>query len=265
MDTEDPPPINPFNFWKDRMRDHDVHQQENTRRETSSTIQQQISTMQSSKDPILPKKKEESVKESQYTSKRRPPPRPPLAQTLCMEQSSSAPHGIKSSSKEPGVQKRVGKLEAVRDNGDASSYVPGLKRSPMHINTAHKVVKKTNSSPVKPSASANVGSIPYRRSPIKTSSSVDHMSPPKFSHRHIPTIQTIRASIGDRLSVDDLELYKPKKKGAQLEGVQLRRVLDVAKKFDSTFLSVQPPLAAKGRRGSSGDINDRVSRYSGRG
>lgn len=147
----------------------------------------------------------------------------------------TAPTAESKSIQDVNVQERI---KAVRGGSDADSYTPSLKKSPMHV-AGHRTVKKTTSNPVNGENA---------RHPIKSSRSLNSKKNP-YSNRYIPTIQTIRASTGDQLSVDDLELYRPQR------GTRSVKVLEFAKKIDAVLLSPQHPVGANGRRGSSGDIS----------
>ena len=172
------------------------------------------------------------------STKRRPPPNPPVSSS----RDEGGPHP------QPTQQETVESEAGV--NSDANSYIPSLKKkTPMPV-PAHSSVKKTTSNPIS-TGSGNENMSILR--PIKSSGNLDPNPPAK--PKYIPTIQTIRGSIGDQLSEDDLDLYKPERIGSA-------RVSDLAKKMDTLFLSPQVPVQTKGRRGSSGDINrmaDRVS------
>lgn len=147
------------------------------------------------------------------------------------------------------VQERISRLEA---GSDADSYMPTFKKSPLHLPSHtpghtpnHTPIKKTTSSPTINADSASSRRVLHH---IKSSGSLDSGKPPTPTTKFIPTIQTIRASTGDQLSADDLdlELYRPQRSGTSH---QSEKVLDVAKKLDLVLLGAQlPTVGARGRR-----------------
>ena len=171
-----------------------------------------------------------------------------------------------------GVREKIGRIEGISKleaGSDADSYVPTFKKSPvkspMHHpghSPGHKPMRKSNSNPISEEGSSSKPVLQHNMS----SGNLDCGNPP--TTKFIPTIQTIRASTGDDLSVDlDLELYQPQKGRAWVSSHQSVKVLDVAKKIDSVLLGAQLPthggrgrwrrnsggdLPSKGRRGSSG-------------
>ena len=172
------------------------------------------------------------------------------------------------------IQDWVGKLEPSSrgfHSSDANSYIPsGANKSPRPV---HKSVRKSTSSPVG-GESPQKGKF-VNKTPLPFSST--------SCKKSIPTIQTTRASNGDQFSADDLDLYQLQKSNALSApgggggggGGKGGKVLEVAKRIDSVFLSpphtMQAPSFAapsggdgvKGRRrGSSGDINRTAAKVS---
>lgn len=154
-----------------------------------------------------------------------------------------------------GVQERINRLEA---GSDADSYMPTFKKPPMKSpvplpghTPGHKAVKKTTSNPL---ISADGGSSRRVLHHIKSSGSLESGGkPPTPTTKFIPTIQTIRASTGDQLSEEDLdlELYRPQRGGSSH---QSGKVLDVAKKIDSVLLGAKLSMVGMRGRGSGGEL-----------
>ena len=278
-DLEDLPPLNPFSYWKERVRDHGFPTDESSDRppqQLSSEMkdsERRPSTRSPQHSPKThPKNEQPAAFEGQLktqppcreVSKRRTPPPRPVGPSFREHQQGpvlQAKEGVAPQAKQgvapqaahragqgqlEELQEKIGRFEAANKNSsDAESYVPKMKKQPVQTPVGHTALSKSNSNPVIPERPA----VPLRRrSALKSASSMEQTTHAK-SKDFIPTIQTIRASTGDDLSGDDLnvdntELFRPTK----------GKVLDAAKKMDSSFLIPQgQPI--RGRRGSSGDIN----------
>lgn len=318
VDADEEAPINPFHFWKDRIRDEESATSSSTSRfrrdhaasNTSRPSAQQSSHPRPSQAPPLPSGELRSrqgppqalahssttaAPQQHQATRRTPPPRPQAPAALRLspsrEQGTTATSSPKKVQSLPmtspsklqahvGEQKQIAtgwfgvsggsggddsvKSSGSSSNSDANSYMPSFRKalnpvraaptaetSSSSTSTVHKGLKKTTSSPVVPTASkGNYSRIVPRKMPSLGS---------EDSRRDdIPTIQTTRASGADLLdSLDDLELYRPQRRGKQQgsQGSGGVAVLEVAKKLeDSVFLSPQIARRTNGRRGSSGDM-----------
>ncbi len=273
-DLEDPSPVNPFRYWRERIRDEDTPSTDERAQKLGSELRDVAassvhgagSTIQPRREPTAPRTGEScpTTSSTHVVSKRRTPPPRPVGHlpnfSSIQEQGGPVPKGQQDAAVAPqaqhaslglsgGLQERIDKLEAAKENSsDAESYVPRMKQKLQtqaptgHSAPAeHKQLSKSNSNPVIPERPAVVMRM---RASLKSTSSME--TSPGKSKDFIPTIQTIRASTGDDLSMDDTELFRPTK----------GRVLDAAKKMEGSFLAPHgQPI--RGRRGSSGDINKR--------
>lgn len=126
--------------------------------------------------------------------------------------------------------------ETSSSKSDAGSYTPGgrclfgsvsLRKSP-----GHSQVGKVLSSPEQ-------GYSAQKSSSLDCSSQVR-------TKKFVPKISTIRGSTGDRLSMDDMDLYCLQKTG---------KVQDLAKQMDSVLLTPQQSSTSRETHRSAGDIN----------
>ena len=271
-DVEDSSPVNPFRYWKERIRDENNSGEESKAeqlgsqprrgsaecsRGSGSRVPHQPSTIHPRKEQEAPRTGATSTKGSpppNVSKKITPPPRPAGPSFNSREQDGTAPqaqqkiappaHQHAGLGPSESLQERIGKFEATMvNNSDAESYVPKMKK--IQGPPVHKHVTKSNSNPIIPERPSLV----LRPRPsLKSTGSLEQASPPK-SRNFIPTIQTIHASTGEDLSMDETELFRPTK----------GKVLDVAKKMDESLLIPHSRSPVRGRRGSSGDINNRVS------
>lgn len=289
---EEPAAVNPFHFWKEK--DIEVSTavfNPPTKSPSSSTVTKTVITKRNQQEHAdkLPRKSVETAEQSgsrgssAAKSSRRPPPPRPYAglsflkeQQQLKQQASAAVLGDVNSNRPAAViggggggPRGAAPLHPPPNNAgieSTNSYKPAIPPPPK-TPTRHTALSKTSSNPVmSPSHNAGNSSRGNSKSPSKspsrsksTSSASDILSPTSHS-KFVPTIQTIRASIGDQLStsMDDLDLHKLQQ-APELSGSS--NVLSLAKRIDGTFLSPQIHRRSNPRRGSSGDIK-RVNRVS---
>ncbi len=264
----------PFHFWKERDLIASTttprtvsnlpgqRQRDNTCASSSTSLQKGKADSNGpgsySKLEIAREKKESSEELSQLPSsvstRRPPPPRP----TTSPRHNQAQPLYAKLKSRST-------------DEGEASSYTPISRKSTTTTTTPtkHRQITKSTSNPVQgygmlhSSVSANSlqqDSTTYRpslnqqdstthKSPEKQTASTTYRSPTKQTYR--PQLPVIRASKGDQLSQDDLELYRPQRRNVENSS----RVSAITKEINISFLDPGLMVHAEGRRGSSGDIS----------